>query len=98
MRSVVVQPEAFQEIDDAVAWYEDKEAGLGLRFVHDLDILFTSMARRPETFPYAIFFESDNEIVVVHSVFHCSQNPAKWQARLKGVKKKSSEQLKGRRK
>ena len=103
MRSVAVQPEATQETDDAMAWYEDKEPGLGLRFLHGVDVSYAAMARRPETFqpvrggfrralmrkfPYAIFFEFDDELVVVHSVFHCSRNPAAWQARLTAVKKK----------
>ena len=71
MRSVVVQPEATQETDDAFAWYEEKEPGLGFRFLHDLEIALAAIARRPEMcqpvqsgfrralvhrFPYAVFF------------------------------------------
>lgn len=35
-------------------------------------------------FPFAIFFEIDdaNNCCVVYSVFHCSQDPEKWRARL----------------
>ena len=104
MRSVAVQPEASHETDEAVTWYESKEPGLGLRFLHDLDVLYASIARRPEIhqpvrsgfrralmrkFPYAVFFEFNEDLVVVHSVFHCSRNPAVWQNRLKSSKKKS---------
>ena len=103
MRSLAVQPEATQETDEAITWYEDKEPGLGLRFLHDLDILYASIARRPEIhqlvrggfrralmrkFPYAIFFEFNDQLVVVHAVFHCSRNPAGWRSRLKTSKKK----------
>ena len=103
MRSVVVQPEATQETDDAFVWYEDKEPGLGFRFLHDLDVLYAAIARRPEifqpvrsgfrrallrTFPYAIFFESDDGLAVIHSVFHCARNPAELQSRLTPSKKK----------
>ncbi len=105
MRSVVVQPEAEQETDEAVAWYEEREPGLGLRLLHDLDVAYAAIARRPElfqpvgdgfrrallhTFPYAVFFELDGEAVVVHSVFHCARNPAIWQSRLKAAKKRRS--------
>jgi len=35
-------------------------------------------------FPYALFFEfiPDRKRCVVYAVFHCSQNPDKWQSRL----------------
>jgi len=75
MRSVVVQPEATQKIDDAFGWYEDKEPGLGFRFLHDLETA------------YAVFFEFDGKLAVVHSVFHCSRNPVEWQERLTPLKK-----------
>jgi hypothetical protein len=35
-------------------------------------------------FPYAVFFEFSAERIIVDAVFHCSQDPAKWQARLRG--------------
>jgi hypothetical protein len=102
MRSVVVQPEATKETDDAFCWYEDKGPGVGFRFLHDLEIIYATIARRPGSFhpvrsgfrrallrkfPYAVFFEFDESVVVVHSVFHCSRNPAKWQSRLIPSKK-----------
>ena len=103
MRSVAVQPEATKETDDAVTWYEDKEPGLGLHFLHDLDVLYAAIARQPEMFqrvrsgfrralmrkfPYAVFFEFNEELAIVHSVFHCSRNPAVWRSRLTTLKKK----------
>jgi plasmid stabilization system protein ParE len=105
MRSVVVQPEAEQETDEAVAWYEEREPGLGLRLLHDLDVAYAAIARRPElfppvgagfrrallrTFPYAVFFELDGDMVVVHSVFHCSRKPSIWKSRLRTAKKRRS--------
>ncbi|HEX3889250.1 MAG TPA: type II toxin-antitoxin system RelE/ParE family toxin [Verrucomicrobiae bacterium] len=102
MRSVVVQPEANQEIDEAFGWYEDKEPGLGFRFLHNLETAYAGIARRPEIFqpvqsgfrrtlmqkfPYAVFFEFDEKLAVVHSVFHCSRNPLEWQSQLTPFKK-----------
>jgi plasmid stabilization system protein ParE len=97
MRNVVVQREAIHETSDALAWYEAREPGLGLRFLHDLEVLYANIARRPEIFqsvgngfqralmrkfPYAIFFELDRETIIIHSVFHCSRNSKVWQTRL----------------
>jgi plasmid stabilization system protein ParE len=33
-------------------------------------------------FPYAIFYEHAGDVVTVYSVFHTSQDPAKWRQRL----------------
>lgn len=105
MRSVIVQPEAEQETDEAVAWYEEREPGLGLRLLHKLDVAYAASARGPElfqlvgnafrrallrTFPYAVFFELDRDMVVIHSVFHCSRNPAVWKSRLRAAKTRRS--------
>lgn len=102
MRSVVAQTEAIKETDDAFAWYDEKEPGLGFRFLHDLETTYAAIARRPESFhrvrsgfrravmrkfPYAVFFEFDKKLVVVHSVFHCSRNPVEWRSRLTPAKK-----------
>jgi plasmid stabilization system protein ParE len=102
MRSVVVQPEAAQETDDAFGWYEEKEPALGFRFLHDLETACAATARRPEIFqrvrggfrralmrkfPFAVFFEFDEKLAVVHPVFHGSRNPVEWQSRLTQLKK-----------
>ena len=36
-------------------------------------------------FPFAVFFEIDDKHhrCVIYSVFHCSQNPGRWQDRLR---------------
>jgi hypothetical protein len=103
MRSVVAQPEAIHETEEALRWYEDKEPGLGLRFLHDLEVLFAAIGRRPDLFqpvrsgfhraimrrfPFALFFEFNDELVIVHAVFHCSRNPAVLRKRLTSPKKK----------
>jgi plasmid stabilization system protein ParE len=102
MRSVAVQPEALKETDDAYGWYEEKEPGLGFRFLHDLETAYAAIARWPETYqpvgggfrralmgkyPYAVFFEFNKNLVVVHPVFHCSRNPTEWRSRLTPLKK-----------
>lgn len=33
-------------------------------------------------FPYVIFYDVEPERIVVYAVFHCSQDPSKWKARL----------------
>lgn len=33
-------------------------------------------------FPYVLFYDVEPARIVVYAVFHCSQDPAKWKARL----------------
>ena len=40
-------------------------------------------------FPFEVFYESDDEEIVVYAVFHCSQDPNKWRNRLRTTRKTS---------
>jgi hypothetical protein len=37
---------------------------------------------RGSEFPYVIFYEYEDEIVTVYSVFHTAQDPMKWKHKL----------------
>lgn len=90
-------PETKQDVADAYAWYEDQSLGLGMEFLRCLEATLLAVQRYPlmyplvhETyhralvhrFPYAVFYEVEDDQVVVHGIFHCSQDPSKWRARL----------------
>jgi len=90
-------PEARQDIADAFAWYEQQSLGLGLEFLRSLEAMILSIQRHPlmyptvfadyrralvRRFPYAVFYEVAPQHIVVYAVFHCSQDPEKWKARL----------------
>jgi plasmid stabilization system protein ParE len=82
---------------DAFAWYEQQDLGLGLEFLRCVEATVVSIQRHPlmypvmfgdyrralvRRFPYVIFYLIEPERIVVHAVFHCSQDPDKWKARL----------------
>ena len=90
-------PAARQDIADAFAWYEAQSPGLGLELLRHVEATVASIQRHPEMyptvladyrralvrrFPYVIFYEVEPERIVVYAVFHCSQDPQKWKARL----------------
>jgi plasmid stabilization system protein ParE len=96
--TLVILPEAREEIDLAFKWYEEHILGLGYEFMRSVDNTLRMIDREPNLypivhecyhralirrFPFAIFYEYENEQVVIYSVFHSSQNPIKWQGRLK---------------
>ncbi|MGI0490880.1 type II toxin-antitoxin system RelE/ParE family toxin [Alkalinema pantanalense CENA528] len=78
-------------------WYEDQELGLGEEFLRCVDACVQFIQRNPEMypiahesyrraiarrFPYVVFYEYSDTIIVVYAVFHCSQNPEKWRSQL----------------
>jgi len=96
-RDLYFIPEAKQDVAEAFAWYEEQCFGLGLEFWRCLEAAIDSVQsyslmypvvmdnyRRAliRRFPYAIFYEIESTRTVIHSVFHSSQDPSKWKARL----------------
>jgi hypothetical protein len=50
---VIHDSEATTEFRDAVAWYEEKTAGLGVRFVLEVDVVIMAIISEPFRFPKA---------------------------------------------
>jgi plasmid stabilization system protein ParE len=90
-------PAARQDIADAFVWYERQSPGLGLEFLRCVEATVVSIQRHPEMyptvladyrrglvrrFPYVVLYQIEPERIVVYAVFHCSQDPSKWKARL----------------
>ncbi len=94
---LIVAPEAQQDVDEAYAWYEGRQPGLGEVFLSRVDACIQAVRRRPEMhttlhenycralvrrFPYAVFYEYADDRVTVYCVFHTSRDPEKWRQRL----------------
>jgi plasmid stabilization system protein ParE len=97
-KTVVILPEAREEIAHAFEWYEEQFVGLGYEFIRSVDNTLRMIEREPNLypivhenyhrtllrrFPFSVFYEYENEQVVIYSVFHSSQNPQKWYDRFK---------------
>jgi plasmid stabilization system protein ParE len=82
---------------DAFAWYERQSPGLGLEFLRSVEAIIDSIQRHPQMypavlpdyrralvrrFPYGVFYQVEPERIVIYAVFHCSQDPDLWKARL----------------
>jgi plasmid stabilization system protein ParE len=94
---LVFAPEAVADLADAYSWYEERRAGLGEDFLLCVEATLETICRAPAVyaavdlncrralvrrFPYAIFFESDQDTVTVYAIFHTARNPEKWKRRL----------------
>ncbi|MGD9841572.1 MAG: type II toxin-antitoxin system RelE/ParE family toxin [Steroidobacteraceae bacterium] len=94
-----LHPEALLEYEGAVTYYEDRQPGLGGRFIVSVEATFGSIRENPETglflaqdvqrrltrvFPYAVLYTVEPEYILVIAVMHCHQEPGYWRLRVGG--------------
>ncbi len=94
---LILAPEARQDLEEAYAWYERRQLGLGEVFLSRVDACLQAILRRPEMLspvlkdyrralvrrlPCAVFHEYSDGVVTVYGVFHTSRDPKKWRRRL----------------
>lgn len=90
-------PEAKDEYDAAVDWYEQQQAGLGAVFIARVREVLRRISGNPQLhsvvyqdvrkalvskFPYVVLYREDAGEVIVISVFHTSRDPSIWQGRV----------------
>lgn len=88
--SLIIRPEAENDLEQAFNWYEDKRIGLGYDFILQIDASFNFIKRNPEVnsieykgtrkylvkrFPYKIIYLIDEEKIVILAVIHGKRNP-----------------------
>jgi plasmid stabilization system protein ParE len=96
-RALIVTPEAEADLLDGFRSYEEKQPGLGGRFLDEIEQSFSRIAPNPRmyqavesdirravvhTFPYLVFYVFDAEAVHVLAVIHGAQDPTHIKARL----------------
>lgn len=102
IKQIIYVPDAEEDVVDSYDWYESREPGLGEDFLRSIEACLAIIQRHPylfpvvqeelrhapiRRFPFEIFYESDDEAIVVYAVFHCSQDPNKWRKRLQATRK-----------
>ncbi|HKI34859.1 MAG TPA: type II toxin-antitoxin system RelE/ParE family toxin [Gemmataceae bacterium] len=90
-------PEAKDEYDDAVDWYEQRQAGLGAAFITRAREVLQRIAANPQIyatvyqdvrearvrqFPYTVVYREEQGEVVIIAVFHSARDPSVWQSRI----------------
>ena len=91
-------PEAQQELIDAAIWYDDRQEGLGDKFIDAVSTQLVDICRMPgrfptvhndvqqamlRRFPYVVYFRVAGERIFVLSVLHASRDPKSLWSRLK---------------
>jgi plasmid stabilization system protein ParE len=88
---------AQQELDDAVAWYNEQATGLGQEFLDELDRVVRRAVTFPMScpeiepgvrrcllarFPYGLIYGVDRKTIVVVAVAHLHREPRYWVGRI----------------
>lgn len=94
---LIIRPEAELDIQEAFEWYEERNPGLGSKFVRAVDSCLAAIGRNPlaypllhrevrrtlvHLFPYGIFYLLEEDTIVVIACFHVKRNPQQWQSRI----------------
>lgn len=95
-RRLVVQRQSDLDIQAAAVWYEDQRAGLGMRFLDELDVVFRRIEDNPSQFPridddvrralfrhfpYGVYFTEGTDALAVLAVLHLHREPDMWKSR-----------------
>ena len=87
---LVVEPGAEEDMFYGYQWYEERRAGLGMKFLEALEVLFHQIlessllyvesipgVRRSvtRTFPYLVFYVSEGNTIHILAVIHAAQSP-----------------------
>lgn len=95
--SIVIDPRAIRDIQEAIDYYDEQQAGLGLRFEVSLNQQLLILKKNPffhkryddirclplKKFPYMVHFTIDEKkhLVIIRAVFHTSLDPQNWKKR-----------------
>lgn len=89
-------PEAAEEFDAAVEWYEERSTGLGLDFATEIRHAILRAESLPlawtrleggirrilvHRFPYGILYAPDDDHLYIIAVMHLSREPGYWRHR-----------------
>lgn len=97
MRAARFLESAEVELDEAVAYFDARLAGLGDRFQHEVEITVSRIVEYPEIgsplskrvrkfrvrkFKYNVIYATDGEEIVIIAVAHHRKRPRYWRGRI----------------
>jgi toxin ParE1/3/4 len=97
VKPVIIHSEAIEELDEAVAYYEDQKAGLGLDFLMEVEQALGKIQQNPnlgsvykvtglrryviQRFPFLVFYAELEECIWVVAIAHGKRRPDYWRRR-----------------
>lgn len=92
-------PEAEQDVEEAIAWYDERGRDLGDQFLRCVHACIGHIESHPkmygaiyrrvrralvDVFPYQVLYEIGRNEIVIYGVYHCARDPRSWKRRLRG--------------
>ena len=96
MKTVKFHPDAEAEMTAAAAYYEEKQRGLGRRFLASVQDAVNRIILNPhlypiveldvrrcltKTFPFGVLFQKQPRRIVIMAVMHLNRDPNYWKNR-----------------
>lgn len=97
-RNLIVLPAAIRDLEEIRDWYNERDRGVGSRFLDEIDACFSRIIENPELapriyrdfrralvrrFPYSVFYEFESDRILIYAVVHSARNPLVWRRRLR---------------
>lgn len=94
--AVWFHPQAEKEFNEAIRYYEQKEAGLGADFAIEVRYSIDRITAQPEAwpvlkgeirrtlvrrFPYGVLYSAEPQGVFIVAVMHLNRSPEYWKSR-----------------
>lgn len=95
--TIFIEPEAIDDIQEGIDWYNEQQPGLGRKFHEEVKAAFERLQETPffqvrydnvrclslHKFPYMVHFTLDEtqQMVIVRAVFNTSIDPNEWTKR-----------------
>jgi toxin ParE1/3/4 len=97
VKPVIIHSEAIEELDAAVAYYEDQKVGLGLDFLVEVEQSLGKIQQNPnlgavykvtglrryviQRFPFLVFYAELEDCLWVVAIAHGKRRPDYWRQR-----------------
>lgn len=97
MKPAIVHSEARAELDDAVEWYNDRQAGVGQELLDEVLQAIDKLERNPgigaryrstdrrffrlKRFPYVLYYQEFDDHVWIAAIAHARRRPWYWNRR-----------------
>jgi plasmid stabilization system protein ParE len=96
---VIIHPEALTEFEEAAAYYEDHQPGLGEQFIVAIEAAIQGIIDFPDrwpvlegrvhrrlvkVYPYGILYHFDGKSIYILAIMHSHRKPAYGQSRSLG--------------
>jgi len=95
--ALIIEPAAEEDMLIGYQWYEERQFGLGTKFLEALETLFDQILENPrlylesipgvrrsvtKTFPYLVFYVLERNTVHILAIIHAAQDPEYIEERL----------------